>query len=92
MYSQTSLENGTLEKATQLSVLLRLEFNNMLEAKAQKQNMRLGHPKMLPEARQKSEVLVSKWECQLNFFNFRKRLKALRQWFGLSLMRQEQSC
>lgn len=70
MYSQTSLQNETLEKATQLSMLLRLEFNNMLEAKAQKQNMRLGHSKMLPEAGQKSEVLVSKWECQLIFFFF----------------------
>lgn len=44
------------------------DFNTLVVAKAQKQTMRLGHSKMLPEARQKSGVLVSKCGSRLIFF------------------------
>lgn len=69
VYSQTSLENGTLKKkkATGLSVPLCPDFN-MLVAKPQKQTMRLSHSKTLPEARQKSGVLASKCGSLLIFF------------------------
>lgn len=72
VYSQTSLENGTLKKkkATRLSVPLCPVSNMLVVVKAQKQTMRLSHSKTLPEARQKSGVLMSKCGSRLIFFFF----------------------